>query len=63
MEVIGQLHVPAALSLEKRPQVIIGEEAGWASEPVWTLYRRENSLKPAGNRIPDTQLLAHSCTN
>jgi hypothetical protein len=34
MEVIGQFHYPAALP----PGV------GWTPEPVWTVYRSENSL-------------------
>jgi hypothetical protein len=38
MEVSGQLHAPAALSL-----VPIGYEAGWAPEPIWTLWRGEKS--------------------
>jgi len=33
MEVSGQLHAMAALSPEKEPLVLIGEEAGWAPEP------------------------------
>jgi len=33
------LHAPAAL-----PPVPIGQEAGWAPEPVWTLWRREKPL-------------------
>jgi hypothetical protein len=48
MEVSGQLHVPAALPLGKEPTVPTGQEAGWAPEPVWTLWRREKSC-PAGN--------------
>jgi hypothetical protein len=34
----GQLHAPAA-----SPPVHIEYEAGWAPEPVWTIWRRENS--------------------
>jgi hypothetical protein len=34
----GQLHAPDSL-----PPVPIGWEAGWAPEPVWTTWRRENS--------------------
>jgi hypothetical protein len=45
MEVSGQFHARAAL-----PPVPIGQDAGWAPEPVWTLWRREKSLAPAGNR-------------
>jgi hypothetical protein len=47
MEVSGQLHVQAALPPEKKPPVPTREEARWASEPVWTLWRREKSLAAA----------------
>jgi hypothetical protein len=36
----------------KWPLVLILEENGWASEPVWPLWSREISLAPAGNRNP-----------
>jgi hypothetical protein len=35
MEVSGQLHALATLPPRKDPLVPIGEEAGWALEPVW----------------------------
>jgi len=40
-EVSGQLHYPTALPLRKS---ILGREAGWASESVWTFWRRERYL-------------------
>jgi hypothetical protein len=43
LEVSGQLHAPAALPPGKEPRVPIGEDVGWTSEPVWTIWRRENS--------------------
>jgi hypothetical protein len=43
MEVSGQLHAPAAFHPWKDPQVPIGQEVGWTSEPVWTIWRRKNS--------------------
>jgi hypothetical protein len=59
MEVSGQLHTPAALLLGKEHPVPIGYEAGCAPEPVWTLWSREKSLAPAGNRTPAFQPVAH----
>jgi hypothetical protein len=49
----GKHHDPAAL-----PAVPIGWEAGWDPEPVWTLWRKEKSLPPAGNQTPAVQLVA-----
>jgi hypothetical protein len=34
---------PAAISSWKEPLVPIGWKAGWAPEPFWTSWRRENS--------------------
>jgi hypothetical protein len=62
MEVVGQIHAPAALSPEKEPPVPIGYEAGWASEPVWTLWRRETSCT-AGNRTWAVQPVARRYTD
>jgi hypothetical protein len=36
---VCQLHALAAL-----PQTPIGQEAGWALEPVWMLQKREKSV-------------------
>jgi hypothetical protein len=33
-----------------RPSVPIAYEAWWATEPVWTLWRSEKSLAPAGSQ-------------
>jgi hypothetical protein len=45
MEVSGQLHASVAL-----PTALIGLEAGWAPESVWTMWNTEKSLSPAGNQ-------------
>jgi hypothetical protein len=60
MEVSGQLNAPAALPLGV-PTVY---EAGWAPEPVWTLWCREKSFFfSAGNRTPAVQPVTHPYTN
>jgi hypothetical protein len=41
MKISIQLHAPVALTSGKKPPVPIGYEVGWASESVWTLWRRE----------------------
>jgi hypothetical protein len=53
MGVSGQRHAPAALLPPgKGPLVPIVQEAGWASEPVWTQRLEEKSFAPAGDRTP-----------
>jgi hypothetical protein len=37
----------------KNPSVPIDQEAGWASELVWTFWRREKSLATAENQTLD----------
>jgi hypothetical protein len=49
MEAIGQLHALAALLPGIDFPVLVGKEAGWATEPVLTLWRREKPYV-AGNR-------------
>jgi hypothetical protein len=41
MEVSDQLHSPVTLSLQKKHTVSIGQETGWAPEPVWTLQKKK----------------------
>jgi len=41
MEVTGKVHAPAVFLPVKEPSVPIAEEAGWAPEPAWALWRRE----------------------
>jgi hypothetical protein len=44
-------HAPAALLPPGNgPPVPIIQEAGWASEPVWTQRIEEKSFAPAGDR-------------
>jgi hypothetical protein len=53
MGVSGQRHAPAALLPPgKGPPVPIVQEAGWASEPVWTQRLEEKYFAPAGDRTP-----------
>jgi hypothetical protein len=49
MGVSSQLHAVVALPTRKQPLVPTKCKAGWASEPVWMLGRREKSPTPAGN--------------
>jgi hypothetical protein len=44
----GQPHSPATLLMGKEPTVPIEQEALWAPELVWTLWRRDKSLFLAG---------------
>jgi hypothetical protein len=46
MGVSGQRHALAALYSGERPSVPIGEEAGWAPEPVWTERLEEKFFRP-----------------
>jgi hypothetical protein len=47
LDVDSQLDAPAALIQGKAPLVPIGEKAGWAPEPVWTLWGRETPVTPS----------------
>ena len=42
MVVSGQLYALAALPTGKEPLLPIKEETGWALEPVWMFWRRQN---------------------
>jgi hypothetical protein len=56
MGVSGQRHAPAALLPPgKGPPVPTVQEAGWASEPVWTQRLEEKCFAPAGDRTPGRQ--------
>jgi hypothetical protein len=56
MGVSGQRHAPAALlPPEKGPPVPIVQEAGSASELVWTQRIEEKSFAPTGDRNPIAQ--------
>jgi hypothetical protein len=49
--VSGQRHAPAALLPPGKGSLVpIGQEAGWAPEPVWTQRIEEKSFAPAGDR-------------
>jgi hypothetical protein len=50
--VSGQLHAPAALPPGEEPPVPIGYEAAWATEPVWSRWRREKFLVPSSGIEP-----------
>jgi hypothetical protein len=44
-----------ALPPGRGPPVPIGQEAGWAPEPVWTQRLEEKSFAPVGDRTPVVQ--------
>jgi hypothetical protein len=44
MGVIGQRHSPSALYTRGKDPVSLGQEAGWAPEPVWTQRIEKNLL-------------------
>jgi hypothetical protein len=52
MEINGHVYAPAALSPGTELPVPNEEEAGWATEPVQTLWKSEKSLGPSRNRTP-----------
>jgi hypothetical protein len=58
MEVSGKLSAPVALPTGEERLVPIVEEAGWAPEPVWTLYSTRKSHVHPGNRNPAVQRAA-----
>jgi len=48
VEVSGELRVPVTLPSGKEHPTHIEYETGWAPEPVWTRWRREEFPAPAG---------------
>jgi len=48
---------------QERTPLRIGQEAGWALEPVWAFWRREKSLFLAGIRTPDLPTRSLSAIN
>jgi hypothetical protein len=59
MGVSGQHHAPAALYPGERG---IGQEAGWAPEPVWTQGLEEKSSASVGDRTLVVQCIVRHCT-
>jgi hypothetical protein len=54
LRVSGQHYAFAAISSGKEPPVPLAQEAGWAPEVVWTLWRREKYL--AASRLEPRHL-------
>jgi hypothetical protein len=63
MGVSGQRHAPASLYPRERTPGTIVQEAGWASEPVWTQRLEEKSFAPAGDRTPIAPSVVRHCTD
>jgi hypothetical protein len=62
MGVSGQHHAPAAPT-GKGPPVPIGQEAGWAPEPVWTQRLEEKSSASVGEWTPVVQSVVRHYTD
>jgi hypothetical protein len=54
----SHFHASAAFSLEKELQLPIEQEPGWAPGLLWAFWRREESLAPDGDQIPDRPALS-----
>jgi len=61
--VSGQLHDPVTLPLGKETLIPPGYEAGWAPEPIWTRWQRENKSHfcPCLDLNPDRQARSPVC--
>jgi hypothetical protein len=60
--VSGQLNATTALPPGKEPLVLIGQEGGWAPEPVWMMWRRK-ILPLQGLELPPLGRLASRYTD
>jgi hypothetical protein len=63
MGVSGQHHAPAALNHGERTPGTIGQEAGWAPEPVWTQRLEGKSSASVGDRTPVVQSVVSHYTD
>jgi hypothetical protein len=43
---------PLPFKTREGPPLPVEEQAGWAPEPVWTIWKREQSLALSGIRMP-----------
>jgi hypothetical protein len=63
MAVSGQHHAPAALYPQGKDLPLpIGQEAGWAPEPVWKQRLEEKSFVSVGDRTPVVQSVVRRYT-
>lgn len=53
MEVSGQIQALSTSAAGKDPLVSVKHEVGWATDPVWTFWRTENSFATAGKQTMD----------
>lgn len=53
----SQPHAPVVLPRGKEVAVPMEQEAGWAPEPMWTIWSREKSVVPAA--VPNPERPAH----
>jgi len=53
IEVSVKSHTLAYFLLGREQHIPIEQDAGWATKPVWEVWRTEKSLSPVGIRTPD----------
>jgi hypothetical protein len=60
MEVSGQLHAP-----EKEPPALIGKQAGWAPETLWTtcIGKKSFPYRDSNFNLSAVQPVASRCTD
>jgi len=54
---------PGSFILWQETSISIEQDTGWASEPVWVIWRRQKSLIPAGYRVSKCSLCFVHCVD
>jgi hypothetical protein len=58
MAVSSAHHASAALLPWEKATLPVEQEAGYAPDPIWTIFKTEKPLAPAGIRTPDCPAVA-----